>query len=251
MKNATYKMTKTAKGKQGFLYEIFNAAGELISSRTSKRDYVAATACGGFFFGRLDLIGKGDHGRYLKDFAKNGRTEELERYSRIAYLQEQATATEPTPAQEQAPASATAKKEAPATDIVELERAEATKSKKQLRREAILQELEARYTGVTQGSLIRNFARLQNWLMKEWLRNGTEKVAGLKTNRAYFKKYDKDEYERIVLGMMRNVRNKESIFDHAARFPKNLGIDFLYNEITRYREKQATQARRAALGLAA
>ena len=103
MKNATYTMTKTAKGKQGFLYEIFNAAGEKISSRTSKRDYVAATACGAFFFGRLDLIGKGDHGRYLKNFAETGRTEELERYSRIAYLQEQAPATEPAPAQEEAP----------------------------------------------------------------------------------------------------------------------------------------------------
>ena len=103
MKNATYTMTKTAKGKQGFLYEIFNAAGEKISSRTSKRDYVAATACGAFFFGRLDLIGKGDHGRTIKHYQQHGKTAELDRISRIAYLQEQAPATEPAPAQEEAP----------------------------------------------------------------------------------------------------------------------------------------------------
>lgn len=294
MKN--YTLTKTAKGAQGFTYTVTDEAGNVISTRTSKRNYVACTKDGGFYFGRLDLIGKGDHGRYLKDchsrltfteaqfraaYGENTTLtlEKMKDYTAlniagleaIAYLKEEAPAKEEK-AEAPAPASAPAKKEAApapaqeekaaapasdivqlerASDIVELERAEAPKSKKAARREAILQELNARYEGKTIGSLLRNFARLQNWLMKEWLRNGTEKVAGLETMRAYLKKYDKNEYAKICFAMLRNAKNKESIFDHAARFPKNLGVDFLYNEITRYREKQATAQRRALAGLAA
>ena len=39
-----------------------------VAARTSTRDYVAATANGEFFFGRVDLIGKGDHGKALRVF---------------------------------------------------------------------------------------------------------------------------------------------------------------------------------------
>lgn len=57
-------MTKTQKGKK-YLYEVKDENGNVVSTRTSARDYVACTANGEFYFGRLDLIGKGDHGKGL------------------------------------------------------------------------------------------------------------------------------------------------------------------------------------------
>lgn len=64
----THSLRKTETGrKQGkFLYEIIDPSGNVVSTRSSNRDYVAATICGMYFFGRIDLIGKGDHGRNLR-----------------------------------------------------------------------------------------------------------------------------------------------------------------------------------------
>lgn len=59
-----YILTKTAKGKK-FLYEVKDENGKVISNRTSARDYVACTANIEFYFGRIDLIGKGEHGKML------------------------------------------------------------------------------------------------------------------------------------------------------------------------------------------
>lgn len=59
-----YTLTKTPKGKR-FLYEVKDADGNVVSKRTSTRDYVACTANGEFYFGRIDLIGKGQHGTML------------------------------------------------------------------------------------------------------------------------------------------------------------------------------------------
>jgi len=55
-----YKLTKTQKG-QFFIYEVTDERGNVISTRRSKREYVACTIDGSFYFGRLDLINKGDH----------------------------------------------------------------------------------------------------------------------------------------------------------------------------------------------
>ena len=61
---ATYKLNKTEKiGK--FEYTVPDENGNIITKRTSTRDYVACTIRGRFYFGRLDLIGKGDHGKIL------------------------------------------------------------------------------------------------------------------------------------------------------------------------------------------
>lgn len=71
-----YKLTKTQKGKK-FLYTVTDENGTVISDRLSTRDYVACTANGAFYFGRLDLIGKGDHGRsiaYETKFCADPRT---------------------------------------------------------------------------------------------------------------------------------------------------------------------------------
>lgn len=60
-----YKATMTPKGQQ-FRYVVTDEAGKVVSKRTSKRGhYVACTAFGDFYFGRRDLIGKGEHGRQL------------------------------------------------------------------------------------------------------------------------------------------------------------------------------------------
>lgn len=61
---AKYILSKKAKGKK-YLYTVTDEKGNVVSTRTSARDYVACTANGEFYFGRLDLIGKGDHGRGL------------------------------------------------------------------------------------------------------------------------------------------------------------------------------------------
>ena len=60
----TYKLNKTVKGKK-FEYTVTDGNGKIISKRTSVNQYVACTANGDFYFGRLDLIGKGDHGKLL------------------------------------------------------------------------------------------------------------------------------------------------------------------------------------------
>jgi len=53
-------LTKTVKGKK-FLYQVFDSENHLISKRLSGRDYVACTMNGKYYFGRLDLVLKGDH----------------------------------------------------------------------------------------------------------------------------------------------------------------------------------------------
>ena len=61
---ATYKLNKTVKGKQ-IEYIVTDESGNVISKRTSKNQYVACTVNGEFYFGRLDLIGQGYHGKLL------------------------------------------------------------------------------------------------------------------------------------------------------------------------------------------
>lgn len=98
-----YILTKTQKGKK-YLYEVKDENGNVVSKRTSTRDYVACTANGEFYFGRLDLIGKGDHGKGLSNATKilsnpekvlkeHGQgfidwlVERKEKLGKIAYLQ--------------------------------------------------------------------------------------------------------------------------------------------------------------------
>lgn len=95
-----YKLIKTNR-KKGFHYEVADEAGNIISQRNSEREYVACTADGSFYFGRIDLIGKGDHGKQIKFANGWGRNEKLElvpnrsqpmperleRLNAIAYLQ--------------------------------------------------------------------------------------------------------------------------------------------------------------------
>lgn len=62
---AKYILVKKEKGKK-FEYQVIHAESKaIVSKRTSTRDYVACVADGSYYFGRLDLIGKGDHGKQL------------------------------------------------------------------------------------------------------------------------------------------------------------------------------------------
>ena len=62
---AKYILVKKVKGKK-YEYQVIDVDSKaIVSKRTSAREYVACTADGSFYFGRLDLIGKGDHGKRL------------------------------------------------------------------------------------------------------------------------------------------------------------------------------------------
>lgn len=71
-----YKAIVTPVGSK-FQYVVTDEAGNVVSKRLSKRgDYIACTAFGDYYFGRRDLIGKGDHGRWLNSIlAKKARLE--------------------------------------------------------------------------------------------------------------------------------------------------------------------------------
>jgi hypothetical protein len=57
------KETKSKTGK--YHYQVIDETGKVLAERKSNRVYVAATTDGRYFFGRLDLIGKGDHGKAI------------------------------------------------------------------------------------------------------------------------------------------------------------------------------------------
>jgi len=63
----TYKMnvTETNRKSGKYHYTVTDENGNVISERKSNREYVACTANGAFYFGRTDLIWKGDHGKHV------------------------------------------------------------------------------------------------------------------------------------------------------------------------------------------
>jgi len=65
--NYELKVTETKSKTSKFHYQVIDENGTIISERKSNREYVACTADGSLYFGRLDLIGKGEHGRLIRD----------------------------------------------------------------------------------------------------------------------------------------------------------------------------------------
>lgn len=66
-KTYTLKVTETNNKAGKFHYQVIDdTTGEVISERRSNREYVACTINGSYYFGRLDLIGKGEHGTQVK-----------------------------------------------------------------------------------------------------------------------------------------------------------------------------------------
>lgn len=110
MKKFTLQKQETTRKGARFIYLVTDENGVVISTRKSDRDYVACTADGSFYFGRLDLIGKGDHGKQIKYAQGWGRDEKdnlvpnmheadldrLEKLNQIAYLAPQSAPVEPT-----------------------------------------------------------------------------------------------------------------------------------------------------------
>jgi hypothetical protein len=85
--NYELKKTETNNKKAKFFYEVVNENDEVISTRHSNREYVACTIRGTFYFGRLDLIGKGEHGRFIRDWEKREEQKEaLKSITTIAYI---------------------------------------------------------------------------------------------------------------------------------------------------------------------
>lgn len=82
-KPITYELIKTVRRSNYYMYEVKDSTGKVISSRLSAREYVAATVDGSYYFGRLDLIGKGDHGRHIKWSREKGVAPK-----QIAYLKQ-------------------------------------------------------------------------------------------------------------------------------------------------------------------
>lgn len=76
------KLYRRKHGAKFQYYTIIEGGLEVVL-RTSARDYVACTEGGSFFFGRLDLIGAGDHGKTVKRQLEAGITP-----AKILYLSE-------------------------------------------------------------------------------------------------------------------------------------------------------------------
>lgn len=82
MQNSQFKLiVKETGNKAGkYHYQVIDETGKVLTERRSNREYVACTINGQFYFGRLDLIGKGDHGKQVKHTP-------VERQVPIAYLE--------------------------------------------------------------------------------------------------------------------------------------------------------------------
>lgn len=63
----TLQVKETGNKAAKYHYTVINdQTGEVVSERSSNREYVACTVNGSYYFGRLDLIGKADHGKTIK-----------------------------------------------------------------------------------------------------------------------------------------------------------------------------------------
>lgn len=80
-----YKLVKSPRGNK-FLYEVQDENGNVVSMRQSERDYVACTIDGSYYFGRLDLIGKGEHGQRVSMAKRIINSPKKEYETRVSYF---------------------------------------------------------------------------------------------------------------------------------------------------------------------
>jgi len=78
----TLNVKETKNKAAQFHYTVTDENGNIISERKSNRVYVACTIYGAYYFGRLDLIGKGEHGKWCRDY----QMDEAKQAQQIAYL---------------------------------------------------------------------------------------------------------------------------------------------------------------------
>lgn len=99
MATFTLNVKETGNKAAKFHYTVTDENGTVISERKSNRVYVACTATGGFYYGRLDLVTKGDRMKIiqqLQDRIANRHPKEwlseaelksqLHAYNQIAYV---------------------------------------------------------------------------------------------------------------------------------------------------------------------
>lgn len=80
MNTYTLNVKETGNKNAKYHYTVTNdQTGEVVTERKSNREYVACTINGQYFFGRLDLIGKGGHGQQVKEINEKGRFLRYER----------------------------------------------------------------------------------------------------------------------------------------------------------------------------
>lgn len=72
--NYELKVTETKNKAGKFHYQVIDENGNVISERKSNREYVACTINGQYYFGRIDLVGTGDHGKHINWCKENGQT---------------------------------------------------------------------------------------------------------------------------------------------------------------------------------
>lgn len=82
--NYELKVTETKNKAGKYHYQVIDEAGNIISERKSNREYVACSINSGFYFGRLDLINKGDHKKF-REYWPNATEHELNQIYTIAY----------------------------------------------------------------------------------------------------------------------------------------------------------------------
>lgn len=80
----TLKATELKSGKT--LYQVINENGVIVAKRTSTRKYVACTIDGGFFFGRIDLVGKGEHGQMINRIKEYEFNSTIEAYNQFVTM---------------------------------------------------------------------------------------------------------------------------------------------------------------------
>lgn len=75
--NYELKVTETKNKAGKFHYQVIDENGTIISERKSNREYAACTINGAFYWGRIDLIGKGDYKNILAYAEKRSKYTEL------------------------------------------------------------------------------------------------------------------------------------------------------------------------------
>lgn len=68
-----------------YFYSVVDESGMVVSTRTSNRVYVACTIDGSYYFGRVDLVGKGGHGAQVKYSISQGITPTPVAYTQLKY----------------------------------------------------------------------------------------------------------------------------------------------------------------------
>ncbi|MCD8286214.1 MAG: hypothetical protein LUD50_03190 [Clostridia bacterium] len=83
-----YTLRKETLKDGSFLYSVLDESGNVIKTRKTGHEYVACCVFDNLFFGKVSLIGKGEHARRIA-YAKhviNGDTVKMDRFGHVTDL---------------------------------------------------------------------------------------------------------------------------------------------------------------------